>query len=181
MPNNYDKLILSDQFNQKFTNSFILLDTSILINITLKKQSYLELFLLMDQQNCSYFTIDLCAYELYKGSETQEAFNQKKEIFEKLDISINPCNLYKTEFNDILAIYRKSGQDVSITDMFLAAALKKYVQNERVFLLTEDIGHFWGQFFTREVIVNIETNKHIKPLAFCRFNSTNFKKTKATF
>lgn len=175
------KLVIDSQFKEIIKDSYIILDTNILIGVGLQKAPYIDLFSLMDKRNCLYLTIDLCEYEFLKGSETSNELKIKKSLFKNFDINIFPTAQLKKDFNNILSIYRRSSKSISLADLYLAAMLIKYKNNKNLFLLSEDVKDFWGNFFDRKVILNIEEDKKIKPLVFSQLNSKSYVKARKTY
>lgn len=177
---NQKKLVPIIPFNKVIHHAFILLDTNILIGLGLEQEAYIDLFTLLDRQECSYFTTDLCKWEFIRGSANKKIIKDKEALFSKLDIGIVPiANLYK-EFLEIQCLFRLSGKDISIADLFLAAVLKKYMNTINLFLITEDIKAFPRNFFGRKLILNIDHGQ-IQPLLFCQLNTSAYSQSIKTF
>lgn len=178
---NIKKLTYSQTFKEEITNAAIILDTDILIGLTVQNPAYIELFEILDTNNCSYFTIDLCIFEFLKGVETIKDILFREELLRKFSIEIIPSADLKEEFKQIIAIYRRSSATMDIADLFLSAALKKYQNNGTMYLLTGNYTDFLINYFDRKFIIATEEEKYIKPLVFLQLNKSTFSKGSKNF
>jgi len=161
VPHQFDEVILA--------NSNIILDTNILIELSIQNKGYFELFEKFNEKNCTYLTSDICYYEFMKISRSKKEMDIKKKLFANFEIVVLPTGKLTEEFEFILSILR--GKNVSLADIMLGALLKKYEMNNNIFLLTSDIKDFGKSIYERKIIFNVSEEEQIKNIILCRLNT----------
>ncbi len=177
-----EELITPHNFDETTKDSYIILDTNILLNIAYSNKSYLELLSKLKGNNADLITFDVCFYEFLKGSNSNQEIKIKTEIFKRFDIEIITSKNLLEDYLKIIKVYRLKGRNVSFVDLFLASALAKYsINNQKIFILTGNYKDFYFNIFLRECIVIINSQDQIIPLVFLKLNKEAFKKSIDSF
>lgn len=117
-------------------NKFLLIDTSFLID-SIKYLSAFDNFLeLVQQSNCSLFTIDAVLYEFTQGRPAKEYKDRIDYIDHFLEAIIPLPPQASTEVSDLSKAMFHKNAHISYTDMLLLVTLMKYSHN--TYLLTKD-------------------------------------------
>ena len=65
-------LVLSDNFTDAIKNSYVLLDTNILLKAALNSKQYFLLFNHLIDNNAALMILDVCKWEFFKGSTSSD-------------------------------------------------------------------------------------------------------------
>lgn len=143
-------------------NSTILLDTNFFIDAFSKPKDFGELISSLKSSNVVLVCSGIVKFE-FTRSKNFDVFQKKIKYFDNLVENLLPIDR-KTEelIFEVMSEYQDAIIGVSVTDVILAAFLKRY---RKLRLLTRDHGDFPTSVFKREEIFNIQSTRDIKTYA----------------
>lgn len=135
-------------------NSTVLLDTNFFIHSYGKdnRDAYAKFIKLLKSYNVAFVCSNLVKYKFIR-SKTIDVVKQKEVYFHEIVGTILP---YDLTIEDLIVPtmkeYGPNIQGLPLTDLIIAATLKKY---QGLYLLTNDHGDFPTKIFDRKYIFNI--------------------------
>lgn len=125
----------------------ILLDTCVFIDAISHPTKFVEFFNSLKDNNTTIVTLNEVLSEFLKGSQSEARFNEKKEYVDNIIEMYLPIRDLQDNIEKLIKLYKIESKDLSITDLYLGAALVKY--NENICLLTRDVSDFPTNIFKR--------------------------------
>jgi len=153
----------------------IALDTCVFINAFKNPDSFKDLFEFFDHNNNPLTTTILNYFEFSKGNDTLVDFGVAKDWFDRIIKDfLYPVRLLEEEAEKIKLIYRKDGQKLKITDLFLAALAKKHKND--MLIMTKDHGDFIKDLFDIQAYMPYVHKSQVELYCFYRFSEDKYFK-----
>src|SRR3990172_8649951 len=149
----------SHQIPKPLSNSTFLLDTNFFIDSYSRIEDFEGLVTEFKSNNIVLTSINLVKYEFIR-SKTIDVVKKKEKYFNEIVSVVLPFDNQAEQYIvGIIEQYRQFMEGVSLTDLLLAACLKRY---HGLYLLTRDHHDFPTTIFDRIHIFNIESAIDIK-------------------
>lgn len=149
------RILYSLDLASDLSNSSLFLDTNILIGF-LNNQELQKLF--QKKLRCNFITIPSVVFEFTRGSDTTEAFNERRMFIDKL-CTVYPIEKHLEELRELTIVLQRLRGNASYTDFLLTACLYKFT---RSFLLTENHKDFPVEILDRKHLISIDMEKEIR-------------------
>ena len=173
--------MLSENFTDAIKDSYVLLDTNILLKAGLNSKPYVLLFNHLLSNNADLVILDVCKWEFIKGSASSKELREKEKVFSAFDIGIISSRILREQAEQVIKVYRRFGREVSLVDMFLAAFLVKFSHSDKVVFLTGNYRDFPWNIFNRIGIALINEKKQITPIVALQLNKDAFERSLVSF
>jgi hypothetical protein len=144
----------------------VLVDTCFLLDANSKPKVYGDFIGELRGNGVTVVSLELVRVEFVRTKKTED-FKKKLAYFNGLVESILPVDVeLERLILDLIVEYGEDLDGVSVIDLYLAAALKRY---KNLFLLTSNHRDFPGHVFTRCSVFNFELPKAVQTYAFYRY------------
>lgn len=144
----------------------VLLDACFLIEANSKPEVFGEFIAEQKREGKSLLSIFPVKAEFVR-TKSPENFKIKSEYYDKVvEVTLGMDNVIQEYVLEYIKEYGNDIEGVSLTDLYLAATLKKYKKN--LCLLTANHKDFPVRLFKRLSIKNFEVGNYVKTYAFYR-------------
>lgn len=134
-------------------NSTILLDTNFFIHAYSNRDAYAKFIKNLKDVGVAFVCVNFVKYEFIR-SNTIDVVRQKEAYFKEIVDNILPYDPFIDELIiPTIEDYKENMQGLPLTDLIIAAYLKKY---KGLYLLTNDHSDFPTKIFKRKHVFNIE-------------------------
>lgn len=166
--------MIDSELLQKLKDKWVILDTNFILNASRYPNKYNLVLEELKSVNIEITSLNFILLEIYKGSDIRAHFTEKKELIDDLIDAILPINSLHENANLILFAYRKKAQHLSITDLYIASALKTY--SKELFLITENLKDFPGDLFTWNGYINVPKISELNTYGIVSYNEELYQK-----
>lgn len=173
-------LLQQPQLASDLKGSFVFLDTNV-FSIGSRSTSLLEfLTSLNNNKICTFISIPSVFFELVRGSNSLDAYNETADFYREIVSSTHPTKVFEDQPEFSIVMAKANAKNKSYTDFLLSAALYHYRNSGSVYLLTTDINAF-PDFFEVEHIITVSEDKSndLRNFGFITFNVDKYTKVAA--
>ena len=166
------------QLLRDLADSTLFLDTNV-FSIGSRSVGLLDLLTkLRNDAGCDFTSIPSVLFELVRGSNSIEAYNESVDFFNDLVSYTNPLTFIDKLSDFSIVMAKVNASNKSYTDFLLAACLYQYRNSGKVFLLTSDLKAL-PSFYDREYLITTDEDKskEVRNLGIYKFNTENYVKT----
>ncbi|MDO8503135.1 MAG: hypothetical protein Q7S60_00435 [bacterium] len=152
------RIITPPDFFQTFKDTHILLDTSVFIDSFLNPEEFGKFLNRLKTEGATLVSLDAVKIEFLKGAPNIEKYREKEEFFNQIiDVCLPIINETFINLYRLVQVYKEVGKSLSVTDLFLGAALMQYKGS--LFLLTKNTTEFPTNIFNLKSYINISYTK----------------------
>lgn len=149
-------------------NSTFLLDTNFFIDSFSNPEVFKDIIFSFKDANIELASISFVKYEFIR-SKTIDVVRRKESYFDELVGVVLPFDLpTESQVISIIEQYKQYMEGIPLTDLMLAACLKRY---QGLYLLTRDHHDFPTTIFDRIHVFNIESIRDIKTYGVYTYKS----------
>lgn len=154
------KIIYSPELITSLKNRHLVLDATVFRDVYIKPAAYDDFFNKLKESNIILTTNDFVKYELLKGSIDIPKYKAREKVINDIiDISLPILPQTFQLVYDLIKEYGIDGTALSISDLFLGAALMQYGEN--IYLMTRDTTDFIQRIFDLSFVINAPHSKGI--------------------
>lgn len=134
-------------------NKHLLLDSNIFRDFAMSPEKFSEFFNKLKSNDVTLCGLDVVKFEMLKGSQSLDKYKSRdKFLADILDDILVPDIELNNNVYSLIQEFGERGSAISLTDLYLGAALKRYKQN--IYLMTRDTSDFVQNIFDLKFIVN---------------------------
>ena len=154
------EIIYPEELIPSLKGKHLLLDTNVFRDTVSRSSDFSRFFNNLKQNDVTLATVDFIRLELLKGSASETKYKEKENLINEIvDVTIPMTPKTIELMYSLIQTYGIDGAAVSITDLFLGAALMQYKDN--IALLTRDTTDFIQRVFNLLFVVNVPLGKGI--------------------
>lgn len=152
------KIYHDSKLLQYLSNSFIFIDTNVLIGAIKHELLFGKLLNDLKRTECSFITINSVVFEFVRGTESAEDLNKRYDFVKEM-CAIYPIERHEEDIKGAVLSFKSLGKSMSYTDFLLCVCLKKL---KGAFLMTSDLKDIPLKFFERVEVITIDTDSEVR-------------------